>query len=162
MRKFLFLAMSAAMSLLAASCGGGSSPSDEPDDGGFVHGEYRVEITQEFVGVNPEDCYIIYAFSEGDGISDGIYDATTGKNMGMAFTLSDDQTRVTKMSYKTGKNGIDIMFALGGRFMNGATGTVNIEMSFYLGGKLLGTEHVTMTGDFGPVTYSTDKWTNRD
>lgn len=162
MRKLLFASLMTIVAVITASCGGSSPSTDIPEGMELVHGEFSVRITQEFIGVDAKDCNIVYAFSGGDGISDGIYDAVTGEDMGMAFVLSGEQTRKTQLSYRTGKTGVFLMFAVKMIMQNGAEGMVNVTMDFYLDGKPLGTETAAMTGEYGPVTFGSDKWVNKE
>lgn len=104
MQKNILLKIAALLVLVLTGTGCGKEEEKNTSENEFVHGAYRIEITQSGDIDSFDFLTSVYG---GNGLNSGVYNEK-GEPMGMNYTLTDSEARRKQFSYHTADDGITI------------------------------------------------------
>lgn len=138
MKKFIYCIFVFIGLLLVSSCSKGEL------EGGSnaVKGKYRIEVIQ----TGDVDCfYISTSISGGNGLNNGIYDED-GNDLGMSYSLSEEESKRTFYCYETADDGITMIFVQLASCED-LTKSMTTEVKVFFNGELFDTIKRTFKGE---------------
>lgn len=138
------------LACLMTGISGCSKDRDSGQKNQFLHGSYRMEITQTG---DVASFRVITSLNGGNGLNNGIFNES-GEDLGASYRLSDEENRRSTYSYHTADDGVMMIF------MQLATcddpgKSMTTKVKVYFNGKLIDTKERTFKGmDTSPLQVS--------
>ncbi len=118
-----------------------SSCSKDEDKNQFLHGTYKMVITQTGDIASFEQ---VVGIGGGNGLNNGIFD-DQGNDLGMNYRLNDEEKQRSSYSYHTAEDGIMMMFTQVAT-CDDLSKSMTTKVEVYFDGKLIDTKERTFKG----------------
>lgn len=135
MKKNYLLVAFALLMVLLSSC------SEDEDKNQFLHGTYKMVITQTG---DIADFEQVVGIGGGNGLNNGIFD-DQGNDLGMNYRLNDEEIQRSSYSYHTAEDGIMMIFTQSAT-CDDINKSMTTKVEVYFDGKLIDTKERTFKG----------------
>lgn len=135
MKKSYLLIVLTLLTTLISSC------SKNKDENQFLHGTYKMVITQTG---DVNDFELITGITGGNGLNNGIFDEQ-GKDLGMNYYLTNAENRRSGYSYHTANDGVMMIFTQSATCEDRSK-SMTTKVEVYFNGKLMDTKERTFRG----------------